>query len=313
MSKKRKIVKVLGIITVVICLIIALAFWATSGLIVPVQEQIYAIKRGDINDAYAFTSKQFQQVTSLDQFKQFINANPTLKNNKSVSFSQRSVENGLGYLSGQLTAFDGTISPVRYKLVKENEDWKILSIEFDAAGITNQASETNNQIKPAVLSNLYERKDLGYKINYPNNWAYEQATPQSLVFYKNDNTNDSFATLNIQVFINKKLGGYYASYKEALDDYEKQLKQGDPNAQIKDRGAIALNGYNNTVLNGQYFVIEYTNANRKITQSQFIVETADSELFYSIGYTATSADYEGNKPIIGEMLKSFQQTLIERS
>lgn len=308
MSKKRKILKWFGIIASVILLIIALAFWATSGLLTPVENQIYAIKRGDLNDAYAFTSKQFQQNTSFNQFQQFVNANPVLKNNKSMSFNERTIDTGIGTLSGRLTAFDGTITPVQYKLVKENDDWKILSIEFMQAGIAREQDlQMAAQPTPALLTNLYEQKELGYQIKYSNDWDYKQATPQSLVFYKKNNSNNSFATLNIQVFLNKKLGGFYSSYQEALDDYENQLKQADPNARIIERGPMSLHGYNNTVLDGKYFVIEYNADNRMITQAQFIVETKDNQLFYSLGYTATSSDYEINKDLVGEMLKSFQQ------
>lgn len=308
MVKTKKVFIGLGCVFAVIIGIIAIAFYATSGLLVPVENQIYAIKRGDLNDAYAFTSRDFQQSTSFAQFQQFVNANPAFKNNKSMSFNERAIENGLGFLSGKLTAFDGSVTPIRYKLIKENENWKILSMEFLTAGITIQ-----NDPPPTVtrsnlqLSGFYENKDLGYKINYPENWGYKQATKQSLVFFKNDNSNNSFVTLNIQVFINKSIGGYYSSYQEALDDYEDQIKQADPNAKVVERGPMSLNGVNNTVLDGKYFVIEYTNENRKIMQSQFIVQTNDKQIFYSLGYTATAADYLPNKALIGEMLKSWQQ------
>ena len=51
-----------------------------------------------------------------------------------ASFSERRIENELGYVRGTLTDQDGGVLPIEYQLVKENESWKILGINIPTAG-----------------------------------------------------------------------------------------------------------------------------------------------------------------------------------
>ncbi|VEH31945.1 TM2 domain-containing protein [Legionella sainthelensi] len=51
----------------------------TSGLIYSINHQLNALKTGDIEKAYSYTSKDFQKATSLSDFKKFIDQYPSLK------------------------------------------------------------------------------------------------------------------------------------------------------------------------------------------------------------------------------------------
>ncbi len=114
--------------------IIAIAMFATSGINDVANEQLKALRGNDVAKAYALTSKDFQAATSLDKFQAFVDAYPALKSNESSSFTNRSIENNEGTLEGTLKSKDGGITPVTYKFVKENDEWKILSIELKPAG-----------------------------------------------------------------------------------------------------------------------------------------------------------------------------------
>jgi hypothetical protein len=125
---------VLGIaagLAVVIAIAVTVALWATSGLIEPIERQLAALKAGNIEAAYAETSEAFHQATPVDKFTAFVEQFPMLKNVASHSFSSRSVENGVGKVSGTLTSPTGGVTPVEYQLVKENEAWKILYISLN--------------------------------------------------------------------------------------------------------------------------------------------------------------------------------------
>ena len=54
-----------------------------------------------------------------------------LKDVAEHSFSNRSLENSVGKVSGTLTSPTGGVMPVEYQLVKENEAWKILYISLN--------------------------------------------------------------------------------------------------------------------------------------------------------------------------------------
>lgn len=115
--------------------IVGIAFWATKGPVKVVQEQLSYLRKGDIEGAYGLTSGDFHKATSLEQFKQFISSNPSLAQNKSAGFTSRKIENNRGYIEGTLTAIDGSRTPVKYELIKENNIWKILYMEVSPRGL----------------------------------------------------------------------------------------------------------------------------------------------------------------------------------
>ncbi len=119
---------------VVIGVIVGVVFWATSGLIAPIERQLAAFHAGDMQAAYAETSEAFQKATSVDDFAAFVEANPILKDITDHSFTNRSFENNVGTVSGSLTSSTGGVQPVSYRLVKERGDWKILSIDLSPPG-----------------------------------------------------------------------------------------------------------------------------------------------------------------------------------
>ncbi|MFA6099481.1 MAG: DUF4864 domain-containing protein [Patescibacteria group bacterium] len=123
-----------GVFVVAVAAIIALALYATKGIAEVADQQLAALRAGDYAKAYSYNSKDFQNSTSLDKFKEFIDAYPSLKNNESSSFSSRKTENDVGTLEGTLKSKEGGVTPIEYKLVKENDAWKILSIIVNPTG-----------------------------------------------------------------------------------------------------------------------------------------------------------------------------------
>lgn len=110
--------------------VIAIAYFATSGLNEPVERHLAALRAGNLEAAYAETSIAFQQNTSIEQYAAFIDRYPVLKNIADYSFGERSIENGIGTLKGKLTTTDGGVVPIEFKLVKENDQWKILGLSL---------------------------------------------------------------------------------------------------------------------------------------------------------------------------------------
>lgn len=114
----------------------------TEDLTDTVEGQLKAIKQGNLAEAYyAFSSKKFQQATNLEAFKDFIKKYPAFSENKSIQFKERNVNNDLGTLDGVMTTNQDKKTPVEYKLVKESDQWKILSIRLEH---TDKPSARNN-------------------------------------------------------------------------------------------------------------------------------------------------------------------------
>ena len=131
MARWKKILIGIGLF---IFFIIVLANWATGDLLIPINNQLDALRGNDIESAYNETSTAFKKATSLYTFKRFVNSYPGLSNNKEASFSERKFENDLGYVKGSLTDQNGGVIPIEYQLVKENDSWKILAINIPKAG-----------------------------------------------------------------------------------------------------------------------------------------------------------------------------------
>ncbi len=171
----KLVLKVIGslfaAIFVYLFLLITLVMYATSGMTDTVYDQLNAIKTGDVNKAYyAYTSKAFQKDTSLNDFKQFVNHYEALKNNKAVSFKERNIMDGQGFLKGTLESDDGVVTPIEYYLIKENNTWKIIQIQVPspAAGIEVDKPENNN-VKSSIDNGtqIYTDNNLNFSIKYP--------------------------------------------------------------------------------------------------------------------------------------------------
>lgn len=129
-SRQGKAMKILLAIVAVIVIIIGLAVYFTSGLTGPAREQLATLKAGNIDAAYNMTSAGFKDQTSLEEFKKYVDKQAILTHYKSFSFLERRVDNGLGYLSGEIEDADGKKMKIEYQLVKEDGKWKIQAMRL---------------------------------------------------------------------------------------------------------------------------------------------------------------------------------------
>jgi hypothetical protein len=126
---------ILGIFVVIIAAIV-LAVVFTKGISDTAKNELIAIKAGNYEQAYSMTSKAFQQETPMDKFKEFIGKYPILKDYKDVSFDERKVENGFGYLHGTIEGLNGSKMIIEFQLVKEDDGWKVQALRL-TTGMTS--------------------------------------------------------------------------------------------------------------------------------------------------------------------------------
>jgi len=123
--------KIVGGVAVLIIAVIAISMWATGGLADTVNRQVDALKAGNIPAAYSETSQAFRDATSLPEFTAFVNSNPVLRQIDHIDIGARSFENNLGQVEGTITSTSGTTVPIVFRLVKENDQWRILGINLN--------------------------------------------------------------------------------------------------------------------------------------------------------------------------------------
>jgi TolA-binding protein len=148
-----------------------------------VDHQLEALRQQDIAKAYyAYTSKDFQSATSLDQFRNFVEAYPVFLNNQSAHFTQRSIDRNIGTLKGNLTSNDHVNTPIEYKLIKEDDKWKILSIRLLKPENIQNAKEADRaedliEVAKAQLKNIQDQKLTEAYQNYSSK-EFKEATSE---------------------------------------------------------------------------------------------------------------------------------------
>ena len=136
----------------------------TETLVDVVDHQLEAFRKQDISKAYYnYTSKDFRAATSLDQFRNFVEAYPVFFNNQSAHFSQRSMEHNIGTLKGHITSQDHVNTPIEYKLIKDDGKWKILSIRLLKPSNIQNAKEADHaedliEVAKTQLKDIQDQK-----------------------------------------------------------------------------------------------------------------------------------------------------------
>jgi hypothetical protein len=98
----------------------------------PVNNQLTALRGKDLTAAYKdYSSKDFRAAVSPQEFAEIVDMFPAFKNNEDFQFQSFNIAGETGNIEGTLRSQSGNITPVRYHLVKEGENWKIQNIHFN--------------------------------------------------------------------------------------------------------------------------------------------------------------------------------------
>lgn len=126
-----------------------LLFNATSGLTETADNFFTALSSKDYQKAYTYLSKEFQTKTSPEDLQnRFMNSE--IKNYSSASWHNRSFENNVGKLEGEVKTSTGGTIPINLVLVKENDEWKINSIDKLESGFVQGTDNKEPKIPDDV-------------------------------------------------------------------------------------------------------------------------------------------------------------------
>ena len=150
----KKIMMVIGsVIAEIFILLIFIGVMASifsNPISLAVNRQLDSLRLGNIQEAYSYNSSDFQKVTSLDAYSDFVKQHPILKNFEFRSSINIKMTEDKGAAEITLKTSDSD-TPVSYQLIKEDNTWKIQAMEVgktvpaDNALITVKTSvEINN-------------------------------------------------------------------------------------------------------------------------------------------------------------------------
>lgn len=92
-------------------------------------DQLRAIAKGNLQQAYLLTSKSYQTKNSFDRFKAYVMQYPALVNNSGIVYQKESEHKNDGHLRGIVQTKTGNQLLVEYQLVHETRGWRIDDIQ----------------------------------------------------------------------------------------------------------------------------------------------------------------------------------------
>lgn len=120
-----------AIITAIVAVPVAGVFWAakkaTAGPEEAIQGFIAAAGTGDYAAAHDYFSVPLKEVQPYQEFVTAATENSSFFKITETSFTNRSIDMNGAELSGNVTLESGTTVPAQFKLVRENDQWKIIS------------------------------------------------------------------------------------------------------------------------------------------------------------------------------------------
>lgn len=95
-----------------------------------IEEQLKLFRTLKIEEAYNYTTKEFRQKTSLDDYKRLVAKYKALSQNNLFKFESFHIEKDIATISGELHSKDGEVVPVEFDFVMDNGKWKIMGIQI---------------------------------------------------------------------------------------------------------------------------------------------------------------------------------------
>ncbi len=142
-----------------------------------IQDQLSALHQKKIAIAYYnYVSKEFQSVTSLNQFNEFVEEQAIFNTYTSLKISEPSLYKGFASVVVILGNNLGEHVEILYELIKENFSWKILGIHINTIS-SDKDSATAEMIAPieSQLTSL-KKKDILEAYKAPTSEEFMEST-----------------------------------------------------------------------------------------------------------------------------------------
>ncbi len=129
-------------------LVIGVVFYATSGITDTADNFFAAVADGEYEAAQEFTSQRLRETNSPSDLEEFVEAN-RIGNVTDTSWSNRSIENNTGQVTGTVETASGAVIPMTILFVSEGDDWRIDGFDIDAPGLNGGGSNEGASAPPS--------------------------------------------------------------------------------------------------------------------------------------------------------------------
>ncbi len=126
-----------GLIALLLVFVLVILFVVKQATAAPeevVQTFLSEAAAGNLEAAHDCFSAPLKEAQPFDQFAAGVNANRHLFDVADTSFTNRSVDMAGAEFEGTVTLKSGTEVPCSFKLVRENDTWKLISYNIGSGG-----------------------------------------------------------------------------------------------------------------------------------------------------------------------------------
>lgn len=131
-----------------------------------VHQQLKSLMHQDYTYAYYhFASQEYRDHHTLENFEQFLEANPLFTHGRDAQFDKMEQKRNKIALKGMLETYDYEVTPVRYEFVKDDGKWKIS--HFEALNVPHPITENEIELfeakenEPNIPTNKIEKITIG--------------------------------------------------------------------------------------------------------------------------------------------------------
>lgn len=320
------------ILLIIIFVYIGISIY-TSGLKVPIEKQLAAIRIEDPATAYSYTTTNFQKITTFEDFKKFISQYSGLSNNEGISYNSRKIDNGVGTVDANLVARSGVKTPVLYKLKMEHNEWRIESIVINPSENLHSSNASSKPLpaearliglsstppgntanaanaapvtaatppSEVVLKNEYKNSKFKYLIRYPADWKVTDDGKSMVTFRGKEGTASAPTTFLIQSF---RQTGKKLSAQQLIDLVKKEIAKKATDISTVDEGEMPP--INNKVnFEGRFAVYSYKVDNQPIGHLEVVTRSTKNSTTFIFDYITSAAQFQTDLPIIKAMIISF--------
>lgn len=294
--KSKKSIFLVIFIFVILVGLSVLVFSPSRNLMDPVKNQLSALRAGDLAKAYSYTSQDFQQVSSLDVFKSYVEHYPQLKENAGVSITDKQLNGNEGILMGTLKAKNGETVSVEYRLVKEGGKWKIAYMNL--GDVTGGAANSS-------FENVYRNKEYRYSIHYPSNWDYQNEENAKVLFSGKKGTSSYNSLVTIQAIDPTIMTQKVNELQDLVSLLLKQMSDVSSNFKVINEGDVEL-ASDPKKYYGKYFIATYDFEGSPFKKMQFVLQSDDGKLYYTWSYTSPIDQFDVDLPTVKSMYESWE-------
>lgn len=136
-------------------LVAMLSMLVPNSAVEVVEDQLKDLNANRISQAYyEYTSKEFQKTTSIQQFKEFLTIYPVLYDTRSYELKLGAADDKRAQVNGVLVSQGLEEMKGEWGLVKENDEWKVVSLRLTELINEDQGSRITSQMIDLVKKQL---------------------------------------------------------------------------------------------------------------------------------------------------------------